>query len=155
MNKINITIMIVILATILIVVGCTSTPTIKKTSIEEKITVFKSASCGCCGGFAQYAEGQGFNVDVKIVDDLDTVKEKFKISDEMRSCHTSQIEDYFIEGHMPTEAIEKLMAEKPDIAGISLPGMPPGSPGMPGKKNGVWTIHAINHDGSTSEFMKI
>ena len=63
--------------------------------------------------------------------------------------------DYFVEGHVPIEAIEKLMAEKPDIAGIALPGMPSGSPGMGGSRSGQFVIYAIGKDGTTTEFMRI
>ena len=95
---------------------------------------------------------------VLIMDDPDIpdfVKEKYGIPYSMRSCHTTVIGDYFVEGHVPIEAVEKLMLEKPDIKGIALPGMPSGSPGMPGSKQGPFIVYAINKDGSTSEFMRI
>ena len=73
----------------------------------------------------------------------------------MESCHTVVIGDYFIEGHIPLEAVEKLLVEKPDIKGIAMPGMPSGSPGMPGAKKGDFVIYAVNNDGTTEEFMRI
>jgi hypothetical protein len=72
----------------------------------------------------------------------------------MDSCHTLIIEDYFVEGHIPIEAIEKLLAEQPDIDGITLPDMPSGSPGMPGVKKGDFVIYSVK-GGKTSEFMRI
>jgi hypothetical protein len=65
----------------------------------------------------------------------------------MESCHTVEIENYFVEGHVPIEAIQKLLNEKPDINGIALPGMPSGSPGMPGLKMEKFKIHQITLDG--------
>ena len=73
----------------------------------------------------------------------------------MQSCHTTTIGNYFVEGHIPIEAIEKLMTEKPNIKGIAMPGMPSGSPGMPGAKQGPFIIYAIGNDGSVGEFMRM
>jgi len=122
---------------------------------KAKATIFKSESCGCCGLYASYIDQKGFDVEVVQIEDIDSIKEKYKIPAKMQSCHTTIIGDYFVEGHMPAEAIQKLLAEKPDIAGIALPGMPSGSPGMPGAKRGLFVIYAIAKDGSISEFMKI
>ncbi len=118
------------------------------------VTVYKSTYCGCCGGYISELEGQGFSVDVKIKDDLSSIKEKYNIPLEMQSCHTAVIEGYFIEGHVPIEAVTKLLNEMPDIDGIALPGMPSGSPGMPGQKTESWTVYALK-DGSASEFMVV
>ncbi len=72
----------------------------------------------------------------------------------MKSCHTTVIEGYFVEGHVPVAAIEKLVAEKPDIDGIALPNMPAGSPGMPGRQTEAFKVYALS-DGISSEFMLI
>ena len=85
---------------------------------------------------------------------MSSIKEKYQIPPSMRSCHTVVIEDYFVEGHVPIEAIKKLFAEKPDIDGIVLAGMPSGSPGMPGQKTEAFKIYALR-DSQTSEFMII
>ena len=87
--------------------------------------------------------------------DMVPIKEQNKIPTELQSCHTSIIGGYFVEGHIPVEAINKLMQEKPNIAGIGMPGMPSGSPGMPGSKTGDFVITAVNKDGSMYEFMRI
>ena len=84
----------------------------------------------------------------------ESIKIQHNIPKEMWSCHTTMIENYFVEGHVPMEAIEKLIEEQPDIDGIALPNMPSGSPGMPGKKNSVWIIYSVR-DGNISEFMRI
>src|SRR3989338_2398497 len=90
--------------------------------VEVKATIFRSESCGCCGLYSSYMGKKGFDFEVVQIDDLDSIKDKYKIPAKMQSCHTTIIGDYFIEGHMPKEAIDKLLAEKPDIAGIAMPG---------------------------------
>lgn len=121
----------------------------------ETITVYKTASCGCCGIFVQYLEREGATVQVENVADLSEIKKKYSIPPEMNSCHTSVIGGYVVEGHVPRAVIEKLLEEKPDIAGIALPGMPSGSPGMPGPKSEPWLIYALQKDGSVTEFTTI
>ena len=128
-------------------------------NFKEDITIYKSLSCGCCGIYADYFENKG-NVDVKIVDvGGDTsIKTKYGVPEELQSCHTTIIGDYFVEGHVPLEAINKMLEEKPNIAGIAMSGMsgmPAGSPGMPGTKEEAFVIYAVNHDGSYNEFMRI
>jgi len=120
-----------------------------------KVTIFHDPSCGCCGLYSDYMKGNGFDAEVRQMPNLAPVKEQYGIPENMLSCHTSVIDGYFVEGHVPVEAIEKLLAEKPDIKGISLPGMPSASPGMPGKKSGQFIIYSIAKDGSTAEFMRI
>ena len=121
----------------------------------EKVTVFKSQSCGCCSLYVKYMDQKGLKVETTLVQDMSTIKSKYQIPPSMESCHTAVIGNYVVEGHMPLEAIEKLMAEKPDIKGIAMPGMPYGSPGMPGAKQGSFVIYALQNDGSTTEFMRI
>lgn len=121
----------------------------------QEITVFKTSNCGCCEVWAKYIGKEGFKVDVQTVENLNSIKAELKIPLQLQSCHTAKIGDYFVEGHIPAEAIEKLVADKPDIAGIAMPGMPSGSPGMPGRKTGEWIIYSIHHDGSYDEFMRV
>lgn len=118
------------------------------------ITVYKSLNCGCCEGFIGELKDKGFNTDVKVVNNIATIKNKYNIPAEMQSCHTSVIEGYFIEGHVPLEAIEKLLEERPNIDGIILPGMPSGSAGMPGQKKEPFVIYALSN-GELTEFMVI
>ncbi len=102
----------------------------------------------------QYLQDNGFQV--KVVESGDTdVEDRMGVPPDMRSCHTMVIGDYFVEGHVPVEAIRKLLEERPAIKGIALPGMPDGSPGMTGTKAGPFVIYAVAADGSTSEFMRI
>lgn len=125
-------------------------------NFDGDVTIYKSGSCGCCGVWTQYFNGKT-KLDTKIVtqNDISNVKTNLGIPKELESCHTMKIGDYFVEGHIPVEAINKLIEEQPDIAGIAMPGMPNGSPGMPGTKNGDFIIYSVNHDGSYQEFMRI
>ena len=119
-------------------------------------TLYKSPSCGCCGEYTAYLKGEGYGVDVKLEENMSVVKEQFDVPYELESCHTMEIAGYIVEGHVPEEAIEKLLAEKPDIKGIGMGGMPSGSPGMPGPKNGDFVIYEITNDGEKGEvFMTI
>jgi hypothetical protein len=122
--------------------------------VTEQITVYKSSYCGCCEGFIAALQEKGFTVETVNVDDMAPIKEKYNIPSAMESCHTTVIGDYVLEGHVPIEAIQKLLLEKPAIDGIALPRMPAGSLGMPGSKTGTWTVYAM-HDGQTSVFMEI
>lgn len=125
-------------------------------NFDGEIKIYKSSSCGCCGIYGRYFKGNG-NSDAEIVnmEDTDPIKDQQGVPDGLRSCHTTIIGDYFVEGHIPLEAVEKLLTEKPDIAGIAMPGMPSGSPGMPGVKRGDFVIYAVEHDGRFEEFMRI
>ncbi len=144
----------------IITAGCSSTGNTTGAATanigENKATVFKSPSCGCCSMYIKYLKKQS-NLDVDVVEKMDItpIKTKYDIPSNLRSCHTTIIGDYFVEGHVPIEAINKLMSEKPNITGIALPQMPSGSPGMPGSKTEAFVIYAVNKDGSYDEFMKI
>lgn len=123
----------------------------------EKAVVYKTSTCGCCKVYTQYLPKEGLETDSVDVSgqELDTMRAKYNIPDNLASCHITKIGNYFVSGHIPVEAITKLLAEQPDIAGIALAGMPSGTPGMPGPKNESWVIYAIDNDGGTSEFMTI
>lgn len=122
-------------------------------SEKQKITVFYSPTCSCCGGYISYLKRNGFEVltDTDMVKRMD-ILDKYKLSQDMTSCHTSLVDGYFAEGHIPADVIRGLLEEGPEIDGIVIPGMPQGSPGMPGIKFGKWTIYGMS-DGMSSEFM--
>ena len=122
----------------------------KKLSVE----VFKTPSCGCCYGYVLFLEKEKFNVKQTDMRSLHSIKQKYNIPLEMQSCHTTIIGKYFIEGHVPLEAVNKLLKEQPNIDGIALPGMPIGTPGMPGKKEGPFVVYQII-DGKFSIYMTI
>ena len=121
---------------------------------KQVVEVFKTPSCGCCYGYVLFLEEEKFKVKQTDMRSLHTIKQKYTIPLEMQSCHTTIIDKYFIEGHVPLEAINKLLKEQPDIDGIALPGMPIGTPGMPGDKEEPYVIYQLI-DGKFSVFMTI
>ncbi len=138
---------------ILIVAGCTSSGDGSSSNgAKIKAIVYKSQSCGCCGQYVEYLKSKGFEVEVKLTENMDTIKNQYNIPVNMQSCHTTVIGKYFVEGHMPFEAINKLLSENPDISGIALPGMPSGSPGMPGPQSEPFMIYSVKNGVSTPYF---
>ena len=121
---------------------------------KQVVEVFKTPSCGCCYGYVLFLEKEKFKVKQTDMRSLHTIKQKYNIPVEMQSCHTTIMGKYFIEGHVPFEAVEKLLKEQPDIDGIALPGMPIGTPGMPGDKDEPYVIYQLK-DGKSSVFMTI
>ena len=142
---------ILLLIGVLLLAACTPSSV---TGAAQKVTIYKSPQCGCCVGYAAELEKQGYIVETVTTSDMDAVKKKHNIPRNMESCHTMIIGDYFVEGHMPFEAIDKLMAEKPAIDGIALPAMPSGSPGMPGQKREPFSIFSLV-DGEVDNYMTI
>lgn len=121
---------------------------------NQIVEVFKTPSCGCCYGYVLFLEKEKFKVKQTDMRSLHTIKQKYNIPVEMQSCHTTIMGKYFIEGHVPFEAVKKLLKEQPDIDGIALPGMPIGTPGMPGDKDEPYVIYQLK-DGKSSVFMTI
>ena len=95
-----------------------------------KVFSYRSASCGCCKKWINHLRDNGLEVVDNIVEDVSVIKNQYQIPNNLRSCHSAQIANYTIEGHVPIESINKLFREKPNINGIAVPGMPLGSPGM-------------------------
>ncbi len=110
---------------------------------DQGMVIYKTATCGCCEVYSSYLKGEGILVDVRNVDNLNDIKDDFGIPLQLRSCHTSEVGGYVVEGHVPLEVINKLLTEKPQIQGIALPGMPSGSPGMPGPKVAPFVIYTL------------
>ena len=120
-----------------------------------EVSLYKSPYCGCCEVWGEYMKDLGYSVSVTETELLSEVKNKYSVPEDLESCHTSEIDGYVVEGHVPNEAIEKLLNERPDIKGIGMAGMPSGSPGMPGIKED-FLIYEINHDGTKGDlFMKL
>lgn len=117
------------------------------------LTIYKSASCGCCAKWVEHVEKHGFTVTVVNVDDVMAVKAKAGIPDKLASCHTSKVGGYVVEGHVPAADIKKLLAQKPKAKGIAVPGMPMGAPGMEhGDHRQPYQTLLIKADGSTAVF---
>ena len=94
------------------------------------MTVFKSPSCGCCAKWVEHVEQHGHKVKVIPTDDMAAVKTRLKVPDALMSCHTTVVNGYVIEGHVPAADIKRLLAQRPKARGLAVAGMPMGSPGM-------------------------
>lgn len=120
-----------------------------------QIEVLKSPTCGCCSAWIETLEQNGFLVAARDVDQGTLVQAKIAVGipPHMASCHTAQIAGYAIEGHVPAADIRRLLRERPDAIGLSVPGMPYGSPGMgPEDAREAYDVHLILRDGSTNIF---
>lgn len=94
------------------------------------VTVYYNPACGCCGLWADYMEAEGFDVRRHVVPNIAEVRTRLGVPPMLSSCHTAVVDGYIVEGHVPAADVRKLLAERPDAAGIAVPGMPIGSPGM-------------------------
>lgn len=111
-----------------------------------RATLYKNPQCSCCEGYAAYLRKHGFEVEVKSTNDLAEISSKAGVPEKLQGCHTMFVDDYVVDGHVPVNVIRKLLSERPAIAGITLSGMPEGSPGMTGFKRGPFTIYAVTKD---------
>ena len=118
-------------------------------AVSETIhaTLYKDPQCGCCEGYANYLRKNGFEIDVRPSAERAQMSLKAGVPVDMQGCHTMFVEGYVVDGHVPINAVRKLLSEKPPIAGITLPGMPLGSPGMGGEKEEPFTVYAVPKDG--------
>ena len=121
-----------------------------------QITVYRSASCGCCTSWGSHIASAGYRIEDHVTEDMDAVKKARGVSPQQASCHTAVVEGYVIEGHVPASAIQRLLTERPNIRGLAVPGMPLGSPGMEvaGVEAEPFEVLAIAHDGTTSVFAR-
>lgn len=127
-----------------LVLLCAGTAMAAETLIPT--TVYKDPNCSCCEEYVRYLGKNGFRVKVVVMDDMQPIKRQNKIPKPYESCHTVLVGGYVVEGHVPVAAIQKLLAEKPKIQGISVPGMPAGSPGMGGEKTEPLKVYEIAPD---------
>lgn len=136
------------------VAGLLATPfaAVEIFAAEGSLTLIKDPNCGCCEGHASYLTAHGFKVTIEEAVDLSAVRAKYGVPESMAGCHTILAGDYVVEGHVPAAAIKKLLTERPMIKGISLPGMPEGSPGMGGEKTEPFVVYVIQ-DGAPRVFM--
>ncbi|MBM4183142.1 MAG: DUF411 domain-containing protein [Gemmatimonadetes bacterium] len=122
------------------------------------VLVYKTATCGCCHGWVEHMQAAGFTVDARDVPgnvELMGIKADAGVPAEMSSCHTSLIDGYVVEGHVPADQVKRLLAERPSIVGIAAPGMPAGSPGMDIPNSPPYDIIAWRADGTRSVFAEV
>jgi hypothetical protein len=118
------------------------------------MSVYKSPACGCCSLWVDYMRKNGFDAKVQDVDNIGALKLKLGVREEFSSCHTTEVGGYIVEGHVPVEVVQRMLKERPKIAGIAVAGMPAGSPGMevPGGRKEPFNVLAFTSDGKTTVY---
>lgn len=142
----------------LLMLGCSQEssgkPAAKTKPALPKLTMYKDPNCGCCGKWGDAARAAGFQVAVVDTGDIHALKTKLGVPDELISCHTTVAGPYVIEGHVPLDSVKRLLAQRPKIRGIAVPGMPLGAPGMevPGRPAQKFDVMAFDAVGKVSVF---
>lgn len=120
------------------------------------VSAYRTPSCGCCKGWLDHIKKAGFSVQDHVVNNLTAIKQRYRVPAGLASCHTVRINGSVIEGHVPVSAIEKLLKERPNVAGIAVPGMPLGSPGMESPlKRETYTVFTFTNSGVIKPFQTI
>lgn len=118
-----------------------------------RMVVYKTPTCGCCRSWVDHVQAAGFQVEVHDMPDVAPVKKEHGLPQHLASCHTAIVDGYVIEGHVPADVIRRLLSERPQVAGIAVPGMPVGSPGMEmGDRKDPYDVIAFARDGKVSVF---
>lgn len=113
----------------------------------ELVTVYKSPTCGCCEKWIEHLEQSGFTVEAHDVPNPDVVRQAKGVPSELAACHTALVNGYVIEGHVPAADVKRLLAERPPVLGLAVPGMPEGSPGMEGPHPEAYEVLAFDGQG--------
>lgn len=127
-------------------------PSATATPKEPTITVYKDANCGCCKSWIEHLIKHGYRVDAKDSDDMTEIKRSLGVPEALTSCHTAVVNGYLIEGHVPAADIARLLKTKPKVAGLAVPGMPMGSPGMEGPRKQKYDVLSFDKAGKTKVF---
>jgi hypothetical protein len=114
-----------------------------------KVVVYKDPACTCCGKWVAHLQREGFPATATDVRDITAIKVKYNVPGKLQSCHTALVGSYVIEGHVPASDIRRLLKERPNVAGLTVPGMPTGSPGMEGLNGKPYDVIAFDAAGKT------
>lgn len=117
-----------------------------------EVVVYKSSSCGCCKKWVEHVQASGFRVTVHDTTNLPAVAEHYGVPHKLTACHTAVVDGYVVEGHVPADVIQRLLKERPGIAGVAVAGMPAGSPGMESDTPARYYILTFDKNGTTSVF---
>jgi hypothetical protein len=127
----------------LLLITATAMAPLAAAQSSRDATMYKNPQCGCCGEHAKYLRQHGYRVAEVPTHDLDRLRAEHGVPEPLYGCHMILVGGYVVEGHVSATVIDRLLRERPSIRGISLPGMPSGSPGMTGRKEGPFTIYEI------------
>ena len=122
------------------------------------VLVYKTATCGCCAGWVEHMREAGFTVDVRDVPsntELMRVKVDAGVPGALTTCHTALVDGYVVEGHVPADQVRRLLAERPEVAGVAVPGMPIGSPGMEGQGAQPYQVFSFDRQGGSAVFAEV
>jgi hypothetical protein len=119
------------------------------------VVVYKTETCGCCNGWIEHMRAAGFEVDARDVRDIMSVKMEAGVPGPLVTCHTALVDGYVVEGHVPAQYVKQMLADHPDLAGIGVPGMPQGSPGMEGPNPQPYQVLAFDRDGDVSVYAEV
>lgn len=137
----------------LVVSACSIANPVGQSALAAELTVFRSPTCGCCSLWIDHMKEAGFTVRDEVTEDMTAIKQEYGLPQNLASCHTTLANGYVIEGHIPAADVQRLLTEKPDIAGIAVPGMPIGSPGMEsGNYVEPYTVFSFTDSGQTAAF---
>jgi hypothetical protein len=141
---------------LVVVAGWAGSVWLAAQSAKPKMMVYKSATCGCCAKWVEHMKANGFDVTAQDVEDIDQVKREHGVPAAAASCHTAVVNGYVVEGHVPADAVQKMLKDKPSIAGLAVPGMPIGSPGMevPSGQKDPYTIVSFDKAGRIATYQK-
>lgn len=147
----------ILIASFLLTTACEGqSPTLADGSNDQShpaMTVYHDPQCGCCGKWVEHIQAHGFEVEKVPTTDMNRIKRELGVPPELPSCHTAVVADYVIEGHVPAEDVLRLLAEQPDARGLSVPGMPLGSPGMEvDHRRMAYDVILFGDDGKTQVF---
>jgi hypothetical protein len=145
-----------IITTLLLAVLLSTTPAAVQRSASPVVEVYKSATCGCCSKWVEHMRKNGFEVRATNTTDLSAVKRAHNVPENFLSCHTATVDGYVVEGHVPAADVRRLLKERPAVAGITVPDMPAGSPGMEvdGVKAQPFNVLSFDKAGKTQVFAR-
>lgn len=147
--------LILLVSTILIVTGFMISLFSFEKSNGIEVVVYKSPTCGCCRKWISHLNANGFSVKAINTHDVNSIKQQQGVQPKLASCHTAIVEGYTIEGHVPAKDIQRLLKEKPKVKGLTVPGMPIGSPGMEqGEKKDPYAVLTFQENGDTTVYTK-
>ncbi len=121
-------------------------------AMADEVVVYKSPSCGCCSKWVEHLEDNGFTVKSHNQRNMSGIKKAMGVPGHLQSCHTAKVGDYVIEGHVPADLVIRLLQEKPAVKGLTVPGMPMGSPGMEGPRKDDYNVLTFKEDGTTAVY---
>ena len=130
-------------------------PPAKPSASAQAITVYRTATCGCCGKWVDHMKTSGFNPTVHMVQSMDATPPRKGLPVALHSCHNASLEGYNVEGHVPADVVRKLLRERPKVKGLAVAGMPAGSPGMESPNPVAYDVVAYDAAGKTSVFARV